>query len=146
VGSINILVRSGPDTHVRKELGLTVRARSLPPDPGSSREAREFLREVAAERLSPGTLDTALLLMSELASNAIRHAETPDGEPIEVTVRIEDPRSIRVAVRDAGAGFDPDDLPARDNDGGWGLHLLRSLSSDWGITREASGTEVWFEL
>jgi anti-sigma regulatory factor (Ser/Thr protein kinase) len=131
---------------LREEMGLTTRTRSLPLDPRSSLEARAFLREVAAARLSAGTLETALLLTSELASNAIRHADAPDGEPIEVTVDLGDPRSIKVTVRDRGTGFDPDDLPPRSDDGGWGLDLLRSLASDWGITRDGSGTEVWFEL
>jgi anti-sigma regulatory factor (Ser/Thr protein kinase) len=86
--------------------------------------------------------DAAHLLMSEVASNAARHGK----EPIDVSVSVEE-EGIRVSVFDRGAGFDPEQLGSWPREeGGWGLQVVQSLSSDWGVNRHDDGTEVWFRL
>jgi anti-sigma regulatory factor (Ser/Thr protein kinase) len=89
-------------------------------------------------------LADAILLTNELVTNAIRHAGA-EGAPIEVSVSL-DEGVIRVNVRDTGPGFDPDRTRKRTADGGWGLDLVRSLSSRWGVERLDEGTDVWFEI
>jgi anti-sigma regulatory factor (Ser/Thr protein kinase) len=108
-------------------------------------EARRFVREAASDDVSPQTLDDAMLLSSELVTNAVRHAGRATTVPIEVTVSVDD-RSIKVTVRDGGPGFDPDRRMERTAGGGWGLHLVRALSSRWGVEGGDTGTEVWFEI
>jgi anti-sigma regulatory factor (Ser/Thr protein kinase) len=91
-------------------------------------------------------IDNAVLLADELMTNAVRHAAT--SEPIDVSVT-ERAGVIRVAVSDAGRGFDPNDpTPPTDQqrEGGWGLELVESLSDRWGVEREGLRTVVWFEM
>jgi hypothetical protein len=53
---------------------------------------------------------------------------------------------LRVGVRDQGPGFDPEQPRGATGEGGWGLHLVRAISSRWGVERYGAGTEVWFEI
>jgi anti-sigma regulatory factor (Ser/Thr protein kinase) len=87
-------------------------------------------------------LATALLLVSELVTNAVRHGEPP------VWLRIDGTRRLHVGVSDEGA-----DLPMMERPGdvgaesGRGLLLVDALASDWGCDQEPGhGKTVWFEL
>jgi anti-sigma regulatory factor (Ser/Thr protein kinase) len=113
-------------------------------DPDSPAEARRALGEVS-DHLSPRRLEDAQLLVSELVTNAIRHAGLDDGDLIKLIVVAGD-RALRIEVCDPGHGFDviePDPDPARPS--GWGLYLVRELSDRWGVERSVQ-TRVWFEL
>jgi anti-sigma regulatory factor (Ser/Thr protein kinase) len=124
---------------------VPTRSRAVPSRPASFVEARRFVRDAAAPSASRQVLDDAMLLTSELVTNAVRHAGHSTEDPIEVTVSV-DERSLRVTVRDRGPGFDPDDRHARSGEGGWGLDLVRRLSSRWGVRRDELGNDVWFEI
>ena len=89
-------------------------------------------------------VDDAVLLVSEIVSNSVRHASLDATDTIEV--RIRGSRStLHVDVVDPGPGFDPAHLrPSRDN-GGWGLWMLDRLATRWGVERNHV-TKVWFEL
>jgi anti-sigma regulatory factor (Ser/Thr protein kinase) len=100
----------------------------------------------AVERLA-GTLDDDLipqvkLLVSELITNSVKYG----GEgAITLNLDVERPGKLRADVVDQGLGFVPvaRDRPATEA-GGWGLHLVQTLSDRWGV-REGS-THVWFEI
>ncbi|MGI8624753.1 MAG: ATP-binding protein [Solirubrobacteraceae bacterium] len=104
-------------------------------------EARHALRELAP-RLDAGVLDDAGLLVSELVANSVRHGT---GDHVRVTLDPGPDGALRCEVTDEGHGFLPLSRPVgtRD-DGGWGLFLVETLSSAWGV-REGS-THVWFQL
>lgn len=113
-------------------------------DPDSPAEARRALGEVS-DHLSPRRLEDAQLLVSELVTNAIRHAGLDDGDLIKLIV-VAGERALRIEVCDPGHGFDvtePDPDPARPS--GWGLYLVRELSDRWGVEQSLQ-TRVWFEL
>lgn len=113
-------------------------------DPDSAAEARRALGEVS-DHLSPRRLEDARLLVSELVTNAIRHAGLDDDDVIKLVVVTGD-RALRIEVCDPGQGFDvsePQADPARPS--GWGLYLVRELSDRWGVEHNAQ-TRVWFEL
>ena len=113
-------------------------------DPDSAAEARRALGEVS-DHLSPRRLEDARLLVSELVTNAIRHAGLDHGDVIKLVVMTGD-RALRIEVCDPGPGFevtDPEPDPARPS--GWGLYLVRELSDRWGVDR-GGPTRVWFEL
>jgi len=78
------------------------------------------------------------LIISELVTNAIRHAHLGPDDEIEI---VSDFRGdgVRVTVRDGGPGFL---RGARSSEGGWGLEIVEELSDAWGIEKGA----VWFEL
>jgi len=78
------------------------------------------------------------LIISELVTNAIRHAGLGPDDEIEI---ISDFRGdgVRVTVRDGGKGFL---RGSRSTEGGWGLEIVDELADAWGL--EKGG--VWFEL
>ena len=106
--------------------------------------ARRALADVA-EEISPRRLADARLLVSELVTNALRHAELGDADVITLVLEA-DERALRIEVRDPGPGFElaePAPDPARSS--GWGLYLVRELADRWGVER-GPATCVWFEL
>ena len=109
------------------------------PDLNSPRAARSFVRRALDD--SGVSADLAVLLISELATNAVLHARTD----FVVSVRIED-RRVRVEVQDANErppviGHTPPEATS-----GRGLHLVQSLSSSWGVEGRPEGKIVWFEV
>ena len=113
-------------------------------DPDSAAEARRLLGEVA-DHLPSRRLEDARLLVSELVTNAIRHAGLGDDQVITLLV-VAGERVLRIEVSDPGAGFDvAEPAPAPGLSSGWGLYLVRELSDRWGVERDAH-TRVWFEI
>ena len=86
-------------------------------------------------------LELLRLLLSEMVSNSVRHAEgTPN---IDVRVWVRD-GSIRLEVEDRGPGFRPP-RAAPGASGGWGLVIVDRLARRWGV-RSGPETTVWLEL
>jgi signal transduction histidine kinase len=85
-----------------------------------------------------------MLIVSELATNAVRHggATTPE-QTLEVHLALMD-GGVRLEVVDPGSGFDPGGHGPR-HDGGYGLHMLGRLAARWGVAG-SSPTTVWAEL
>jgi anti-sigma regulatory factor (Ser/Thr protein kinase) len=116
---------------------------SLPRTTHSIGVARHALDPLSCE-LDDETLRNARLLMSELVTNAVRHAGGEAGE-VQVLIACEG-RCLHVEVIDHGEGFTPQPRQAgQDAGSGWGLHILDRLSSRWGVDR-SRGTRVWFEM
>lgn len=117
---------------------------ALPRTSGSPSAARH-----AVDRLDghfpADRLGDVRLLVSELVTNAVRHAGLSERDEIRLTVQ-ESPGGLRVEVGDPGTGFD---WTGRDRDaaeaGGWGLYLVAELADRWGVER-GTDTCVWFEL
>ena len=86
------------------------------------------------------------LLVSELVTNSVRHAEAGPDSSIVLRVAIAD-EHVRVEVCDKGPGFDP---PAQDptaelaRESGWGLFFVTQLADRWGVDRDDG--RVWFEI
>ena len=90
--------------------------------------------------------DDILLLVSELVTNAVRHAGVGPDRSLRVKLN-RWPRRVRVEVAHPGRGFDhPPVPPSPDMTGGWGLVLVDRIADCWGITSETGSTCVWFEL
>ena len=112
----------------------------LPRTAEAPRLARRALDDLNGS-VDPGVLPDVRLLVSELITNSVKYG----GEgPVRLEVSASDER-IRAEIVDQGVGFEPVE---RDGDldrvGGWGLHLVEQLTSEWG-TYEGS-THVWFEI
>jgi anti-sigma regulatory factor (Ser/Thr protein kinase) len=85
-------------------------------------------------------------LLTELVTNAVRHADAGPGRLVRVELR-QRRGAVRVAVCDEGRGFAPEARCSRpDEAGGWGLVLVDRIADRWAVTRMASGTCVWFEI
>ena len=118
--------------------------RVLPVSPAAAAEARHAL-DGLGEELPDGRMRDVQLLVSELVTNAVRHANLGDGDVIGLVVELADD-ALRVEVHDPGGGFvpsTPSPDPARPS--GWGLYLVAELADRWGVDSEEA-TLVWFEL
>jgi anti-sigma regulatory factor (Ser/Thr protein kinase) len=104
----------------------------------------EMQRALAAH--DPRIVDTAVLLVSELVTNAVRHAGLSPEDRIGLDID-PGPRRIHISVTDEGPGFElgATGSPPDDPDSGWGLYLVSKLSDRYGRSDDASN-EVWFDL
>ncbi|MFJ6782797.1 ATP-binding protein [Streptomyces yangpuensis] len=84
--------------------------------------------------LPPLAMDTALLLISELVTNAVRH--TSGGCLLEVRLASE---GIDIEVTDTSDAEPEPRRPDRRGEGGWGWHLVNRLGTDVGISHHAAG-------
>jgi anti-sigma regulatory factor (Ser/Thr protein kinase) len=115
---------------------------SLEGGPEAAVNARRALSGLRDELDNP-TLESLRLLVTELVSNAVRHAGASNVDLLVVLTR----PAVRVEVVDPGPGFDPETRRRNQNqDGGWGLFLVGRLADSWGVARDGAGTRVWFEL
>jgi anti-sigma regulatory factor (Ser/Thr protein kinase) len=90
------------------------------------------------------TIEDVLLVISELVTNAVRHAGADtEGETIEVTVK-NTGQAIRIEVVDFAPAAEPQ--LRRDNDpGGMGLVVVSGLCPQWGTEQEEGRKTVWAE-
>lgn len=115
---------------------------SLPASAKSAGVARDAVRSL---QLGFRVESIVTLLVTELVTNCVRHADIP--EDAELELRIEPDASRIVAeVCDQGRGFQLRSGGEQREIGGLGLLLVDRLSDSWGIEREGDGTCVWFEL
>jgi len=97
------------------------------------------------QRLDAQVLEDIRLLVSELVTNAVRHADAARAGEVGLDVTIAR-GAVRVEVTDPGKGFEPaprDDEMSRP--GGWGLYLVDRIADRWGIGRNHLN-RVWFEI
>jgi len=112
-------------------------------EPRSAAKARAAIRDELPEEMTPSVVTEAELLTSELVSNAVRHAGMRAGDTLELNIDLT-PELLRVGLLDDGPGFEKD-VRSRDEQGGWGLLLVETVSDRWGVNR-GERTEVWFEI
>lgn len=113
--------------------------------PTGPRRARVHVRSILAGALTGEALDDAVLLTSEVVTNAIVHAGLTAAHVIDLDVGANGDR-LWVSVSDPGPCFVPDP-PVRPPvaPGGRGLNLLALLADRWGV-RPGPPCVVWFEL
>jgi anti-sigma regulatory factor (Ser/Thr protein kinase) len=136
------------------------------PVPAAAAAARRFVRdtlsswELAGEHAGPGEraewaqrdalVDDAVLLTSELVTNAVLHA----GTPVQVTCRLLGDLSdgaVEIAVLDRRPTQLRPDRPhtaaeAAERTNGRGLQLPSELATAWGVTYARAAKAVWFRL
>ncbi|MFE6284739.1 ATP-binding protein [Streptomyces sp. NPDC057877] len=117
---------------------------TFPAEPGAVRAARGVVRRQLHGWDLDCVGDLAALLVSELVTNALRHATGPIG--------------VRLVRPDRGGGVllvevsDPLPDPPRErvarpeDESGRGLQLVASTSRRWGTRPGETGKTVWFEL
>lgn len=115
--------------------------RQFPAEAGSARAARVWSEPVLRTWGMNGSTSSALIVISELVTNAIVHGH----DPIEVSMTCRD-GSVRVAVSDGGGGAVAPADPAEREVGGHGLHLVEAMSLAWGVDDTPAGKTVWADL
>ena len=121
---------------------MTAAVTTLPAQAQSPSAARRAVQEILTGAGLEVMLDDALLLVTELVTNAVVHA----GTDIELHIDI-GPGRARIEVIDHGPGVpvrrgDPDS----PREGGRGIFLLDALAQEWGTRHFAGGKAVWFVI
>lgn len=107
---------------------------------------RAFADQLAAAGVPPADREDALLVLSELVSNAVKHASPLPGGQIEVLWRISEDL-LYIEITDGGGGTRPQpSVPLLSAMGGRGLDIVRTVSSQWGVTEDHDTVTVWAEI
>jgi anti-sigma regulatory factor (Ser/Thr protein kinase) len=109
--------------------------------PASAADARSHVRAAIDQWKVPVDPDVAVLLTSDLVTNAILHG---DGKNVTIAIRCSRGR-LRVDVYDTARSL-PATLEPADLETGTGLVLVSTLSSEWGCFRTPAGKAVYFTL
>ncbi len=113
----------------------------LPPQPSSVAEARRLVRGLLVDARREDLLETAVLLTSEIVTNALLHA----GTDIDVAATLDD-RGLRIEIGDGSPHLPSRRRYATTAGTGRGLLMLEALVDDWGVVRHPTGKTVWFRI
>jgi anti-sigma regulatory factor (Ser/Thr protein kinase) len=106
--------------------------------------ARRALESFSGE-IDPAVHEDLRLLITELVTNAVRHAGVGPGETLTLTISLSR-ETLRAEVHDIGAPFEPvAATPSVATGRGWGLVLVDRIADRWGVEGDA-GKYVWFEI
>jgi two-component sensor histidine kinase len=113
---------------------------------GAAHEARRTFLNLDSD-LPRAAKHTAVLLLNELVSNAVKHGGVGPDDELEVSIQ-EAEDHVRVGVRDDAPAFKPsvEAEQVRLRARGLGLYFVKELSDAWGIDSHHGGKTVWFEL
>ncbi|WUP62318.1 PAS domain S-box protein [Streptomyces sp. NBC_00258] len=113
----------------------------LPAVPESVPEGRAFLTKALTSWDCTTTADDARLLLSEILTNAVQHAQGPLGLHLCRTAT-----ELTVEVSDHSPHLPQPRLAAEDEESGRGLILVRALADTWGVRPTDEGKTTWFTL
>ncbi|WP_406729695.1 ATP-binding protein [Streptomyces sp. GD-15H] len=117
---------------------------TFPADPGAVGTARSTVRAQLQGWGIDGVGDLAALLVSELVTNALRHATGPIGVCLS---RPSGPDGVlRVEVSDPLPDLPHERVARPEDEGGRGLQLVACTARRWGTRPGDAGKTVWFEL
>lgn len=116
----------------------------LPARSTSPRAARQAVSKLLSDvGISDGAHDDALLVVSELVTNAVNHA----GSSVEFEA-VFDGRNLRLRVSDDDPATPRATPPTPGQVGGWGMYLVGEMCSEWGceLRTTSDGKTVWATL
>lgn len=95
----------------------------------------------------PTTASDIALVVSELVTNSVVHADVGPRRTLTVELAMLDDR-VRICVIDSGSQLEPRVLaPDHGRVGGAGLFVVSELSDAWGVIRDRIGrTRVWCDI
>lgn len=119
----------------------------VPHERGGVRAARHaFADQLSSKGVDDAVRDDAVLVLSELVTNAIKHAAPlPSGE-INVRWSIQD-ECLHMEITDGGAVTRPHaGVVDSSSLGGRGLDIVRTVSDQWGVHEDHDCVTVWADL
>ncbi len=127
---------------------------AVPHGPAGAGEARRRMREeLGRSGVSEAVVEDAVLVVSELMSNACRHGRPlfsgSGGEAaVRAAWRMDEYGRLTVEVTDGGGPTRPfPATPSVTAHGGRGLRIITSLTERWGVQDESDGSvTVWARL
>jgi anti-sigma regulatory factor (Ser/Thr protein kinase) len=118
----------------------------LPGGHDAPTRARRWVHSQLEGQIPAATTSDAALLVSELVTNSVVHADVGPRRALTVEVTTLDDR-VRIAVTDPGSRLKPRILPPDpETPGGLGLLLVDELCETWGVWQDLGPTCVWCEL
>lgn len=121
--------------------GRGLATRAFPSSAGGCRAARRFAVATLVNAGLGGVAEDVALVVSELATNAIRHARSP----FTVTLSVF-PTGIRVTVSDEAVAGRPREGLGLPVEIAHGLWIVSALSAGWGVDADRGGKMVWVDL
>jgi DNA-binding NarL/FixJ family response regulator len=134
------IVRVLETAHAVGDVEATERQR-FPAELQSARAARKFVGSVLDQWSCSDLEDAVQLLVSELVTNAVIHAQSE----VEVALYLR-PGRVRVEVIDSATEYVHRRAAADDEQSGRGMALTEALAAAWGIDTLLAGKSVWFEV
>ncbi|MEV6806432.1 ATP-binding protein [Streptomyces sp. NPDC051132] len=124
---------------------------AVPHGPAGVGEARRRMRaQLRGGGVAESVIDDAVLILSELLSNACKHGRPLGGAPagdgdVRAAWRVDAGGRLIVEVTDGGGPTRPAPAtPSVTAHGGRGLNIITALADDWGVRDEARGeVTVW---
>jgi anti-sigma regulatory factor (Ser/Thr protein kinase) len=124
---------------IRRDTGEDRDMLVLGRDMRSVRRAREWLRAYLDARTPEAQVADAVLVASELVTNALRHGL---GDVV-VRASVEPPSAVHVSVTDSGPELPTLLPPDPTRIGGVGLRIVDELAASWGVAPFPGGKTVW---
>jgi serine/threonine-protein kinase RsbW len=114
--------------------------RAFPNAPDGVRDARAFVAD-ALQGADSNALDAAVLMVSELATNAVVHTTSP------FTIGIDrSDHEVRVSVTDQGVGTPRLRHAGSTDTDGRGLGIVAACALEWGVDQRPESKTVWFTV
>jgi anti-sigma regulatory factor (Ser/Thr protein kinase) len=127
--------------------GERVTCSLLMPLPSVARAARMARRATCEALLAWGIgqlRETAVVLVSELVTNAVQHTRTASPT---IMLRLEVVQTtLRIEVEDADPRWPQPRRPAGLDESGFGFVMIEALAREWGLRDTVTGKAVWAEL
>ena len=119
----------------------------VPWGPSSVARVRRVLVSDLQDRdVAMTTIDECEIVVSELLSNAIRHARPLSDGTLRVHWKVK-AGVVEVEVTDGGGDTSPRPAPRTVwAPSGRGLRIVRSLAHEWGVADDRHGSTVWASL
>jgi anti-sigma regulatory factor (Ser/Thr protein kinase) len=119
--------------------------RSLPADDTAPGLARDALVNVASQ-VPPPTAEDLRLVLTELVTNAVKHANLRDGETIELNVRTRPEHVEAMVCYPQHVGF-AQVVPLEPDEAlGCGLFVVDQVSDRWSVVETQGQVQAWFEV
>jgi len=116
---------------------------TLPAEDHSVRLARNAAHVVLGAWRLDHMQETAVLIVSELVTNAVRHARETD----VVDVDLHATRTcLRIEIQDCDRHWPQPRIPGGFEESGFGFVLVDALADKWGVRETTTGKAVWAEL
>ena len=120
-----------------------VRQLTLPAARQAAGLARQATREVLAAWHVAHLEETAVLLVSELVANVVRHARTTSATMLRLEAA---GTCLRIEVQDTDPRLPQPRTPTGLDQSGFGFILVDALADKWGVRQTPRGKAVWAEL
>jgi anti-sigma regulatory factor (Ser/Thr protein kinase) len=116
---------------------------TLPAEAHSVRLARHAAHTVLSAWRLAHMEETAVLIVSELVTNAVRHARGTDVVEVDVHATR---TCLRIEIQDCDRHWPQPRIPGGFEESGFGFVLVDALAAKWGVRETTTGKAVWAEL